>query len=624
VEEISSSMILSDDSGGDGAVEELSGSVLIEDPPDGTGVPIIKKTMVEPAPAKPAVPLGLPELPRTTPGPSHVHGPGPARPGASSPQGVASLAAAPPGASGEPPDPAAELPTTQYPFRSPLAPLEPAGGAGSALNQPATTAGSGGNDAGGKAALPPRTIPSVILQDDIEVTTLPRSPFARLRERATNLLAAVKKSRLPAALRSGFAHLPAALREGASVPPKARPRWFLPVIAASGLTAGVGLVILIAGVDKGDRESASSSGSTASALPSLSAAPALSNAAATPAPTPTPALLPCTVAGAPQTIGPSATLAAGVEARPFGDEVALGFATGDHDATGVRLDAASLSATGTASGHSTDAIRRVRPVAGPKGTMSLAIDTDHKGDSLRGRRALPFDPPLQVGQSGGDIAWAHFGRPPSGKLWPIDGDDGVGSLRGASEGAPGDTTTTIAFRHGDAIWMGSLTGYKALSTKGELAKVAGLGGSVGSPAVALNDGVAIVAWADHATADEPWKLRWVRFRAGEAPGAPNSFAPPGSSPDAHAMSPAIAAVPGGRFLLVWTDGPTSHHRVRALTISSDGSPIGGALEISEEGLNAGGGQAAVSTAGKGVVAFLGSSDSGFQVMARSIACASPP
>jgi hypothetical protein len=613
-------MLVSDDSDGDGAVEELSGSVLIEDAPDGTGVPIIKKVMVEPPPSKPALPLGLPELPRATPGPSQVRGP--ARPLPSIPKRAPSDAEAPAASSGVA-DPADELPTTAYPFRSPLAPAEPAAWApGSPPNEAAKTATSGRNETSkGKAALPPRAVPSVIVQDDPAMPAFPRSSFGALRDRLTKLLDSVKNSRLPGALRAKVAHLPAAMGAGTTVPPVPRPRWFLPVIAASGLVAGVGLVVLIAGGGQGDRDRVSPSGSTAGATPS--AGPAAAGAGAAPAPA-APALRPCTIAGTPQAIGPNATLAAGVEARPFGDDVALGFATGEHDATAVRVDAASLAATDTASGHSTDPIRRVRPIAGAKGSISVAIDTDRKGDALRGRRALPFDPPLQVGQSGADMAWAHFGRAPSGKLWPIDGDDGVEALRGASEGAPGDTTTTITFRHGDAIWMGSLTGYKALSTKGDLARINGLGGTVGSPAIALNDGVAIVAWADRASADAPWQIRWVRFKAGEAPGSPNAFTPPGSSAGVHAMSPALTSVPGGRFLLVWTEGPTSHHRVRALTLSSDGTPVGGALEISEDGINAGQGQAAVNAAGKGLVAFLASVDSGFQVKARSIACASTP
>jgi hypothetical protein len=86
------------------------------------------------------------------------------------------------------------------------------------------------------------------------------------------------------------------------------------------------------------------------------------------------------------------------------------------------------------------------------------------------------------------------------------------------------------------------------------------------------------------------------------------------------MSPGLAAIPGRRFLLVWTEGPTSRHDVRALTLSADGAILGAPLNISSEGVNAGQGQASVTASGKGLVAFLESIDDGFQVLAAPIAC----
>jgi hypothetical protein len=130
----------------------------------------------------------------------------------------------------------------------------------------------------------------------------------------------------------------------------------------------------------------------------------------------------------------------------------------------------------------------------------------------------------------------------------------------------------------------------------------------------------MAAWADRASADDPWSLRWVRFKAGDSPGTPKTFTPPAGGQGGQAMSPGITAVPGGRFLLVWTEGPASLHHVRALTLSLDGVPVGRPLEISADGANAGQGQAAVGTAGGGVVAFLESSDGGFRVAATPISC----
>jgi hypothetical protein len=86
------------------------------------------------------------------------------------------------------------------------------------------------------------------------------------------------------------------------------------------------------------------------------------------------------------------------------------------------------------------------------------------------------------------------------------------------------------------------------------------------------------------------------------------------------MSPSLSALPGGRFLFVWTEGPASGHDVRALTFGPDGKPIGAPLTISNAGVNGGQGQAMVTATGQGVVAFLESGGSGFQVVATPIAC----
>jgi hypothetical protein len=216
----------------------------------------------------------------------------------------------------------------------------------------------------------------------------------------------------------------------------------------------------------------------------------------------------------------------------------------------------------------------------------------------------------------------------AGKLWSLDGNHPHQAQRGANQGAPRDNTTAIAIPRGTALWVGAATGYRSLSPKGELARIEGLGATIGSPAIAISDSVAIAAWADHASADEPWRLRWVRFKAGEAPGETKDFTPPGSTggaqAGAQAMSPALSPVPEGRFLLVWTEGPMSRHRVRALTLSSDGAPVGAPIEVSGDGVNAGQGQAAIAASDKGVVAYLAGTDAGFQVVARPIACSSTP
>jgi hypothetical protein len=616
VEELSGSLLLPDDglSETELRVEELSGSVLIEDSPDG-GPPVVTRVGASSPSQKQGLPahrtlLGLPELPKSTPGPGSVPTrarlpwePDPAAAPMAVSEAVPATESPPAQLEGQPP--AEELPVYRLDDSS-------------SEKLPPDPDLVGSAEPGVVPSAPPE--PPAVHRDDVEVTALPRGRFAVLTDAATS------------AARSGFATLQAKLRAVDLGSRRKRPPWFWPAVVVPALALGAGFVALVGslvGTDRKDSDTAPVA-SVASAVVSssprpvpLPPAPAASVAARpAPAPAAAPATLhPCVVGGSPVAIAPSAVVGVGVEARPFGEDFAIGFARDEHEAVGMRLNARSLTAAGATQAHSKDPIRRVRPVATSKGALLvLAVDADRKGDRLSGRRTLPVDPPLQVGAVGSSLVWSRAGGPAAGMLWPLDGEGDVEALRGATEGAPGDTTTAIAFRRGSIIWLGTATGYKALAPKGDLAHIDGLGTAVGSPAIALNDGVTLSAWADRASSGEPWSLRWVRFKAGDAPGTPRTFTPPPGGQGGQAMSPGLAAVPGGRFLLVWTEGPTSFHHVRALTLSAEGAPVGSPLEISADGANAGQGQAAVGAAGTGLVAFLESADGGFRVVATPILC----
>jgi len=611
IEEISSSMLLADASGEAPAagVEELSGSVLVEDAPDGHGPPVVTKPPTTSAPpprratpsVKPPVPkstssrppeahrllLGMPELPRSTPGPKLDF-----LPAAPS---IPPHPAAPSASPAEVPPP--EAPPEGPVFDSSAVPPAPA------------------------AAPPEPSPPTAPMTGDIELTRLPRGgldPVFDLGRRAQ------------AALHKALLQVRAGMTANGGVGVDGRPKWFLPVVAVAGLIVGVGLFAVIGALIRGGGDSArASTGTPSSAQPTARAPLPVASAAPKPAATPplpgsgatTPAatLSACTVSGGPHVIGPSATVTAGVELARLGDDLALAFAPSDHEAIGVRLDATSLSAIATVKAHSHDIVRRVTPLTNAKGGLSLAVDSDRKNDRLQGRRTVPAEPAVQLGATDGHLGWSRVGGAPAGELWPLDEGGNVESLRGSAENA-GERTLAVAFRRGGAVWMGVATGTKVLATKGDLSHVEGLGTAVGSPAIALSAGGVMVAWSDRASSDEPWRLRWTRFDAGGAPSEASTFTPPAGGKGEQAMSPSLSALPGGRFLFVWTEGPASGHDVRALTFGPDGKPIGAPLTISNAGVNAGQGQAMVTATGQGVVAFLESGGSGFQVVATPIAC----
>jgi hypothetical protein len=86
------------------------------------------------------------------------------------------------------------------------------------------------------------------------------------------------------------------------------------------------------------------------------------------------------------------------------------------------------------------------------------------------------------------------------------------------------------------------------------------------------------------------------------------------------MSPAVASLGGGRFLLAWTEG-SSTHAVRALTFAADGTPSSTPLEISGASDNAGQPAIALNDDGKGFVAYLASKgNKGFELHVTPISC----
>jgi hypothetical protein len=478
-----------------------------------------------------------------------------------------------------------------------------------------------------------------------------RAAFAWLATWATRLIASARKAganAVPAARKLGASvapvaqkvreKLPAAseLRTGAAafagrlrarIPSasvlnaETRPRWFLPVVAVAGLIVGIGLMGIIVGLlSKGGDES---TGREPGARPKPSATTSAVAAVAASAPPVesapgAPALVACTVVGSPHVIAPRATLGAGLEVVRLGEDVALGFAPTDKEAMAVRLDPSSLTATATARARSAEGISRATPIVNAKGTLALAIDADKRVDRLRGRRTVSTDPPIQLGAGEGALEWAPLRQPPGGQLWTLEGGEDVEALRGAVDRS-GDPEVAVAFRRAGAVWMGVAEGTTSLAPKGELSRIDGLGIAVGSPAVAMSGGAVVVAWADRSSSDEPWHLRWARFKAGTAP-RPATFAPPPGGKGDQAMSPGLTALSGGRFLLVWTEGPQSGHEVRAQTLSPEGTPLGPPLVASAEGSNAGAGQAATNGNGQGVIAFLQSRADGFEVAASAIDC----
>ncbi len=409
-----------------------------------------------------------------------------------------------------------------------------------------------------------------------------------------------------------------------------KPKFLLPILA--GVTAVVGLIFFVVIVKSifgaifghsddvtATNKPAASSSSSAVA----STASATHSVAVVPPPPPTttaaPATRPpCAVIGNPKTIAPKALVATGVEVVAATNSILVGFASGPKDGAALSINPANLSISGQTKTKSSDPLKRVEPLPAD-GRPQVSPNTDKKGDSLTGRRTVPSSPSFDLGVADGALAWAPRGTEKINPLWPLNGSGPVEALRGAP--LDGGGGIAVAYRRAGAIWIGVATGDKNNLSAGNLSSTQGLGPQVGSPAIAASGNSILAIWADRASASDAWGLRWQRWKIGDAPTAAEEFTPPAGGPGAPFMSPGVASLGGGRFLIVWTEGSGQGHQVRALTIGADGQAQGLPLTISADGENAGQGQAAVTADGRGVVAYLASSGpKAFQLSATSITC----
>ena len=413
-------------------------------------------------------------------------------------------------------------------------------------------------------------------------------------------------------------------------------KYFWPVAGVLGGVAFLGIISLVIGVTRGEPEKELNVTAPASGTLAKGTSPATTVARGPRSPSPAQtaqapsaiaqssspaaATAPCTLAGVSHTIAPRALVPTGVEVRAAGETIGMGFALSPKDGMALEIDASSLTVGPPARTHAPEALKRVVPDLS-SGRLNALGETDRK-ERLHGRRAVPGPVYIDIGVAEGSLVWAPHLKDAYSKLWPLDGDAPVEALRGVAIETKGERGFAVTFRRTGAIWTGVALGDKTLTPRGPLFRIAGLGPVVGSPTIAASAGSVLIAWADRPSPTDMWGIRWAKFTPGEAPGDGVLFHPPAGGLGEHMMSPWLTPAGAGRFLLLWTEGPVSAHQVRGQTLTVEGAPLGEAITVSAEGMNAGQAQAAVLADGRGVVSFLASKGKGYEVVAAPMVC--PP
>ncbi|HEY2365906.1 MAG TPA: hypothetical protein VGH87_05940, partial [Polyangiaceae bacterium] len=284
-----------------------------------------------------------------------------------------------------------------------------------------------------------------------------------------------------------------------------------------------------------------------------------------------------------------------------------------NDATLEILDPSNASTATRVLARSNDAIRRVLPLS----RTTATLDVDRKKDPLRVRRTLLADPPIDVGGSDDAFVWAAHKTDKTTSLWPLpQANVPLEQVRG--DALPDGKGFAIAFRQGSVVYAGAFGGSPP-APLGPLVHVDGLGTTGGAPVIAASGERVMIAWSDRAQPTESWHLRTASFHIGDADAQPHAFNTPPGGLGEQTMSPDLTALGGGRFLLLWTEGTTTH-QVRGAVLE-EGS-VTSAFAVSPDGVDSGQGQAAVTSDGHGVAAYLSSTSPGFyEAVAAPLKCA---
>jgi hypothetical protein len=262
------------------------------------------------------------------------------------------------------------------------------------------------------------------------------------------------------------------------------------------------------------------------------------------------------------------------------DKSFVGFAASPNDGIGIELDLTTLSAKERFNERSPARLTGIVPLT-KNGPVRFQLDS--ADDELKFARSVDAKPSFAIGVSDENFARQSGGS--TSVIWAGGGAQRMTEPRIASYA---DLGHVVTFRQGGQngkIRVGWLKQDGARAS--DLSVVDVSASHVGTPMVAANDQQALVAFAAKATPDSYWRVYFSRSEFGKAPGPAAGFRIPPGGPGAEAISPGASGVPGGRWLVQWTEGSSGNRVVRLQTLAHDLIQVGDPVDVSPEGANAG-------------------------------------
>ena len=278
-------------------------------------------------------------------------------------------------------------------------------------------------------------------------------------------------------------------------------------------------------------------------------------------------------------------------AREVDGRLALGFAESSKKAQGLLLSPATLDASSVLDKTSDKPLKSVVPLVA-SGAPTFAVDSD--GGPLKFARTVDAKLPFSIGLGEGSIARVVSSTPEP--IWPTSAT-AITEPRVASVGAG----HAVAFRDGGLegkIMLGWLG--EDGSKRSELAAVPGPK-LVGTPFVAAADSGYLLVFAGRDSNQEPWRVELASGEPFKTEAHRVTFQAPAGGVGGGQIAPSAAALPGGQWLLQWTEGKTGMYQVRTQLLSSKLELVGEPLQLSPKGASSG--QGSLFVAGKYAVSL---------------------
>ncbi len=325
---------------------------------------------------------------------------------------------------------------------------------------------------------------------------------------------------------------------------------------------------------------------------------------------------PCLMLRAPSRLTPGASQKVPFETLVLGEgKLAVGYARARSVPRGILLDPATgaVETLHEPEDALEDDLSRVVPVM-----MDSEVDfkstTLTQGDLHEGI-FVPGATPFVLGFEGQSLVRRPALDGESSKLWDL-GEGPVANMALTARNTP--DRTIVAYRHGPEVFVGSLN--KAGDVEQPAVMVAGSGGKVGKPSVASNGRDYGVVFADKPKGEGTTiEIRWSHGPVGKPLPEASVVTIPDGGPGGNAIAPSLAALPGGRWLLMWTEGPGGRQTLRAQTYDASYQPLGAALRVSPATGSFGQGMPAVID-DKAVVLFLLASSRSYEVWGTVLQC----